>query len=212
MSTPTTTPAPRKSRRILAPLATLAVAGALVVGSGADFTSQTSNTTSVVASGTLTQGNSRNGQAIFNVANIKPGDTVTGSVVITNTGSLPSNMKLTEDATSGFTRDNLRLKITEVNTSAGGPNEVIYDGAFDRTVAAPDVFTLDPFLPLEVRTYEYVVTFVRTTADQNVDQGKTASASYVWDGTQQSATANDETNRTVTTAENNNAAPKTGER
>jgi len=207
MSTPT--PAPRKSRRILAPLATLAVAGALVVGSGADFTSSSSNTTSVVASGTLTQSNSRANAAIFNVGNIKPGDTVTGSVVIKNTGSLPSNMKLVEDATSNFTRENLLMKITETKTVAGvTSSKEIYNGSFDQTVGSLDNYTLDPFQAGEERTYGYVVTFVRTAGDQNADQAKTASASYTWAGTQQSATANDETNRTVAETENNNAVAK----
>jgi spore coat-associated protein N len=193
------TPAPtRRSRRILVPLATLAAAGALVVGSGADFTSQSKNAESVVASGTLTQSNSRANEAIFNVSNIKPGDTVTGSVVITNTGTLPANFKVTEAATNGFVdKSNLQMTITE--TGPGGVRPV-YSGTFGGA-EGDDVFTLGRFEANEARTYAYAVTLKSSAL--NPEQGKSASASYVWDAIQTSAVTVAET-RTVTTAVNAN--------
>ena len=42
----------KNSRKILVPLATLAAAGAIAIGSGATFTSTTANTISSVTSGT----------------------------------------------------------------------------------------------------------------------------------------------------------------
>ena len=91
MTTTATTPARRNRRKVLVPLTTVLVAGAVAVGSGATFTSTTDNTISSVTSGTLTHTNSKDRAAIFNLpANLKPGDVVNGTVTITNTGSLPA--------------------------------------------------------------------------------------------------------------------------
>ena len=190
-TTPAAT-APRRSRRLLVPLATLAAAGALVVGSGASFTSASANTTSVVTSGSLTQTNSRDAAAIFNVNNIKPGDTVTGSVTIANTGSLGANFKVTETSTNGFGQPGmLRMKITE---STG---KVIHDGTFGDLGGTDDIQELDTFAPGESRTYTYVVHLDVNASNDN--QGDSAKASYVWDATQLTGDANvNETGRTVT--------------
>jgi len=52
------------NRKVLVPLATLLAAGSIAVGSGATFSSTTGNTISAVIAGTLTQSNSKDGQAI----------------------------------------------------------------------------------------------------------------------------------------------------
>ena len=75
-------------RKAVAALATMLAAGAVAVGSGATFTTQTHNTVSGVTAGNLKQTNSKADKAVLNLANIKPGDSVTGSVTITNTGSI----------------------------------------------------------------------------------------------------------------------------
>lgn len=177
-----TTPAPtaRRSRRLLVPLATLAAAGALVVGSGADFSSTSANSQSVVTSGTLTQTNSRVNQAIFNVTNIKPGDTVTGSVVITNTGSLPANFSVTEVDTGNFTdRTLLSMTIKQGATT-------VYSGPFGgATLGTAETIQLGTFQKAEARTYDYTVTLAQSAT--NVEQGKTAGASYTWDAIQTTA-------------------------
>ena len=91
------------NRKILVPLATLAAAGAIAVGSGANFTSHSENTISSVTSGSLKQTNSKDGQAIFNLTAIKPGDVVNGSLTLTNTGTLPAKFSLTEGVSAnGF--------------------------------------------------------------------------------------------------------------
>jgi hypothetical protein len=107
------------SKKVLVPLATLTAAGAVAVGSGATFTSQSNNTISAVTSGTLQQTNSKDGGAIFDLADMKPGDTLNGTLTLTNSGSLPAAFSLTETSSSnGFTGDNLTLSITNVPTGA----------------------------------------------------------------------------------------------
>jgi hypothetical protein len=130
-----------KWRKALVPLTTLAAAGALAIGSGADFSSQTANPNSIVASGTLTQSNSKANAAIFNVNNLKPGDIVNGDVTITNT---------------------------------------VYTGNF----GAMGTKSLGTFTAGQAKTYRFTVTFAQSA--DNSEQGKTASATYTWNGAQTS--------------------------
>lgn len=180
MNNPTPAPTARRSRRLLVPLATLAAAGALVVGSGADFTSASANSQSVVTSGTLTQSNSRDNAAIFNVTNIKPGDTVTGSVTITNTGTLPATFSVTETDTGNFVdRSLLTMTITQAGKS-------IYSGPFGgASVNSAETIDLGTFQKAEARTYEYTVKLAQSAG--NAEQGKSANAAYAWNATQTTA-------------------------
>ena len=90
----TATPATATRRKVLVPLATLLVAGAVTVGSGATFTSQTAHS-AAVTSGTLSHTNSQNGLKL-NITGIKPGDTRSGTVTLTNDGNLDSTLALSE--------------------------------------------------------------------------------------------------------------------
>jgi spore coat-associated protein N len=171
----------RRSRRVLAPLATLVVAGALAVGSGASFTSQSENPANVYATGTLTQDNSKANAAIFDVSNLKPGDTVNGEVTITNTGSLPAVFSLTETADNGFvTKSNLQMRISRVG---GGE---VFAGTFGTAGVRP----LGTFAAGEARTYRFSV--VLDADAGNAEQGRTATAGYVWDGVQTDAVTVDQ--------------------
>lgn len=161
-----------KLRKALIPLTTLAAAGALAIGSGANFTSNTANAASVVASGTLTQSNSKANAAIFNVTNIKPGDTVNGDLTITNTGSLPAVMSVTETATNGFAdKTNLVMTITQGTTTV-----------FTGTFGTLGTKALGTFAAGEARLYHFSTTLKASAT--NLEQGKSANATYSWDGAQ----------------------------
>lgn len=166
-----------RARKVLLPLTVLLAAGALAAGSSATFTSASSNTVSSVTSGTLQHINSKNGQAIFNLAGIKPGDTLDGSLTITNTGSLPANFGLTEvSSDSTFTGEHLTLSIT--NTTTG---DQVYSGAFGglEDGRRNDLGVVEPGV---ANTYTFSVTLAQSTP--NSQQGKTASAVYSWDSVQ----------------------------
>lgn len=168
------------SKKVLVPLATAVVAGALAVGSGADFSSTSGNTASTVTAGTLTQSNSKANASILNLSNMKPGDSVYGQVVITNTGTLGSIFSVTETASSGFTAGTLTEKIEDV-TNASSPTTV-YSGNFGGAATK----TLGTWAAGEARTYRVTVTLLSSAT--NTEQGKTASASFAWNGTQTTAT------------------------
>ena len=184
----------RSTRRFLAPLVTLGVAGALVIGSGADFTSESSNSASVVASGSLLQENSRDGEAVFDVSNIKPGDVVVGAVELSNTGSMPQAFAVTEVATSSFSAGVLQMVVQQ-------GAETIYEGDFGGfAVAARD---LGVFAVGEARTYTFTVTLDGEAG--NEEQGKVAQAAYTWAGTQTDEVTVDQS--TDLTVLNENANP-----
>jgi len=160
-------------RKILIPLATLLAAGAVAVGSGATFTS-TSVSSSAVTAGTLVHTNSRDGLSM-NVANIKPGDSISGTATISNTGSLDSTLTLQETAdTSTFATDDLKLVIAQGSTE-------LYNGNF----GALDNDTLLDLGALNT-TQSTTITFTVSmpSGADNANQGKQASASYRWVTTQ----------------------------
>jgi hypothetical protein len=161
------------SRKVLVPLATLLAAGAVAVGSGATFTS-TSNSASAVTSGTLVHSNDRD-KLTMDVANIKPGDSVSSTVTIKNTGSIDSTLTLQETAdASTFEAGALKLKITKGAT-------VLFDGNW----GAQDNATLMDLGALDI-DQSTVVTFTVSMPSSagDLNQGKTASASYKWVSTQ----------------------------
>lgn len=171
----------RMSRKILVPLATLSAAAAVAVGSGATFTSTSGNTISAATSGTLTQLNSKDGGAIFDLTNMKPGDTLNGSLNLTNTGSLPATFSLTETAsTNGFTADNLSLAITNTTTGA-----TVYSGTFGGLVDGTKT-DLGVVQPGVLNNFKFTVKLAQTAP--NADQGKSATATYTWDSVQLNGT------------------------
>lgn len=171
----------RSRKRILVPLAGLLVAAAITVGSGADFVANSVNTGNAYSTGTLLQANSKADSAIFNLSNLKPGDTVNGKVTITNSGSLAAGIKLSESAVNGFTtKSNLTLTIT-----AAGSATPVWSGTFGALTTAGPV-DLGTFAAGEAREYTFSVTLAQAAG--NEEQGKTATATYTWNSTQTAAT------------------------
>ncbi|MEV7632654.1 TasA family protein [Microbacterium sp. NPDC089318] len=174
--------APAKSRKrlVIVPLAGLLVAAAVAVGSGADFVANSVNTANAFSTGTLTQQNSKAGQAIFTASNLKPGDTLNGKVTITNSGSLPASFSLTESAVNGFVKaDNLKLTITRAGSATA-----VWTGTFgELTKAGP--LDLGTFAAGEAREYTFSTNLAQSA--DNTEQGKSATATYTWDAKQGAA-------------------------
>ena len=167
----------KNTRKLLVPLATLVAAGAIAVGSGATFTSTSGNTISAVTAGTLTHSNSKADQAIFNLSNMKPGDTLNGSLTLSNTGSLPAAFSLTEvSSANGFSGANLSLTITDSTTGT-----VVYDGTFGGLVDGAKN-ELGTWAAGAARAFKFTVKLHQDAP--NADQGKSANAVYRWDSVQ----------------------------
>ena len=165
-------------RRAIAGLATALAALSVAVGSGATFSSKSANPATTITSGMLLQSNSKNAAAIVTGSDLKPGDTRTGDVTITNTGTLAGAFTLAEkNATNGFAAGNLKLKVDDV-TSGSAVN--VYDGDFDK-VATGGV-SLGTYAAGAARTYRFTVTLDSGTP--NGGQGKSASADFEWNAVQ----------------------------
>ena len=164
---------PRRVARLLLPVATLLAASTVAIASGATFSSSTAST-GLVASGTLTQVNSNT--VAFAKSNLKPGDTVAGSVTITNSGSLPARFTLTESTVS-----NTFVPAGDV-TLAIAQNGAPLSSA---TLGAAGAIDLGTFAAGEARTYSYTVTF--SSAAGNAQQGKSAETRYAFTSVQTDA-------------------------
>src|SRR5690606_12617865 len=111
------------------------------------------------------------------ITNIKPGDVITGSVELTNTGTLPATVTLRENAsTNTFTDGALTLVLTQA-----GNTTPLYSGNFGGL--ADD--TVLPLAAVDVAgstTVTWKVAFA--AAATTLDAKKAASANYTWISTQ----------------------------
>jgi spore coat-associated protein N len=159
-------------------LATVVLASAFLVGSGAVFTSSSANPSNVFTAGTFTQTNSKDGAAIATFANMKPGDVATGSVTIQNTGSLAGDFILsmvktgdTAGTGGGHLYDVLQLTVMD------GTNEV-YVGALNAFTTRAAVL----YAAGASHTYDFTVTF--PSASGNTYQASSATVEFDWNATQ----------------------------
>ena len=174
-----TAPALRDTkRRLLIPLATLIGASAVAVGSGATFTSTSAHAVSVT-SGVLSHSNDHNGETLA-ITNLRPGDTASGSLTVTNDGTIDSTLTLQETAsTNGFSEAALNLTIAQGTT-------VLFEGDFGDLADSTKLDLGD--LPVGASTtVTYTVSMDAAAGNEN--QGKSASASYEWVTTQTSSSS-----------------------
>ena len=163
------------SRKVLVPLATLLAAGAIAVGSGATCTSTTSSSVTV-ASGTLLHTNNHD-NAVLTLNNIKPGDTMTGTVDIKNTGTIDSKLSLQESGdTSTFAAGGLNLVIKQDGAT-------LYSGDFGGYVnTVQDLGDLNAGV---TSTFTFIVSMPANAS--NANQDKDAAATYTWVTTQKNS-------------------------
>lgn len=179
-----------RPKRTLGVLATVGLAAAIAVGSGASFTAQTANPSNTFTAGTLSMSNSLDGAAILTAANLKPGDTTTGTVDIANTGSVSGVFSLSRSALTDS--DNVNPMSQKLNVvakdcgsfasgtpscDAGDPN--VYTGTL---AAMTGSSALGSYGAGEKHRFQFAVTF-DTSAD-NAYQGDSSTATFQWNATQ----------------------------
>jgi spore coat-associated protein N len=168
--------------RLVSALAVLMLAALLAVASGASFTSSSANPANTFTAGNLSHANDKDGSAILTAAKMKPGDTQSGTVTITNDGDLDGVFSL---STSGLSdtpaapafSDKLDLVITDQTTSTE-----VYDGKLG---AVPAGVALGTFAPGDAHTYEFVVTFPDGgPGADNAYKGASTSIDFDWVSTE----------------------------
>lgn len=169
-------------RRTLGALAVVLAAVGITVGSGANFTAHAANPANTFTAGTLTIGSSAS-SALFNAGNLKPGDNVTGTVDIANTGSVPGTFTLSTSnvVDTGALLGQLDLKVEDCGVFNGSTaptcagSNYVYNGKANAVGTAP----LGSFAASAKHRYKFDVTLPSNTT--NAFQGKTASVEFDWD-------------------------------
>lgn len=172
-----------KKNRLLVPLATLTVAAAVVVGSGANWSSSTDSSISV-ESGEVVHTNSHDG-ATLTITDLLPGESASGALTITNTGSTTSVLDVDRqsgavnnfgstvgvDGTQGTADDvsDLHLTVDQDGTQIYTGNFEGWDGSGVSTAALDEGDTT---------TVQFTVSLTSNAPD--TDQGKSASVGYTF--------------------------------
>jgi spore coat-associated protein N len=167
--------------KILMSLAAISlIAVAALGGTFANFTATpTTIASNAFASGSLTMTRSGSG-AIFNSAAMKIGDSVTGSVTITNTGTLAGAYTLT-GTSSGNAALGSQLNLKIYKDVDGGT--ALYNGSLSGfTTAALGTFTASG----DAHTFYFHVSFPSTGTDagDNLLQGLSAGTTFTWSAVQ----------------------------
>ena len=167
------------SKILLSLAAVSVVAVAALGGTFANFTATpTTISSNAFASGSLTMSRSGSG-AIFSASAMKIGDTATGSVTITNTGTLAGAYTLA-GTSSGSATLAAQLHLTLYKDVDGGT--AIYDGSLGSFSVSLGTFAASG----GAHTYYFHVSLPTTGSDagDNALQGLSASEDFTWSATQ----------------------------
>ncbi|HXA29860.1 MAG TPA: TasA family protein [Candidatus Angelobacter sp.] len=177
------------------------------------FDATTSNPGNSFTAGTLTMTNDKTGALVVTVpSNMKPGDIACGHVTVTNSGSLPAQVELSEAALTGSTLESyLKMHIVKGGTldaacAISGGSDVYATGAFNGVPitkvagigTAGTGEAAGDWNPSEAHTFNVVVTFPNSgaatppafpatpnpTNSDNQYQNQNASATLNWYSTQ----------------------------
>lgn len=169
----------------------LAMSLLVVTGSRAAFTANTGNGANTFTAGTVTLADDDAGSVMFNLTDMKPGDTATKCVNVTYTGSLAADVKLYGTVGGTGLADYLDTTVDIGTGAAGGASLDCTGFALDSnlrggTLTAFGGANTDYASGLAgfagatnptTRSYRVTVTL----QDDNLAQGKTASVAFTWE-------------------------------
>lgn len=167
--------------RALSVLVFLALAGsaaAAVLAGGGESSARAS---AIAAEGSFSFANFRDGMPIFSATEIAPGDSVSGTVEIADTGTEPGELTLAQhnvtDAPGpggGELSKRLTLRVTDITAPASPVT--VYTGPLAPMPAQP----AGELEPGASRSYEFVATLPAGPGAQNDVQGAGTSVAYSW--------------------------------
>jgi hypothetical protein len=135
----------------------------------------------IAADGSFSFANSRDGMPIFSATEIAPGDSVSGTVAIADTGTEPGELTLAQHDVADVPgpggdelSKRLSLRVTDVTVPASPV--VVYAGPLAPMPPQP-AGRLEPGAS---RTYEFVATLPESEGAQNDVQGASTSIAYSW--------------------------------
>jgi spore coat-associated protein N len=167
-------------------IAALMLAPSVVMASGASFTSTSANLGNTFTAGNLHHTNSKDPGAVLTATLMKPDDTVTGSVTLTNDGDIPGTFSLSTSDLSDVVSAPYTGKLSDVLTltitmDGGTP---VYSGPIKSvgTVAVPG----GPWAAGASHTFNFSVHFPNggtpggPTAGDNNYKKSTMSIEFDW--------------------------------
>jgi spore coat-associated protein N len=164
---------------LLACLALTSLACGGVLLSGANLATRTSSS-AIFASGILRMTNPNAGSAILSASGMGPGDTRTGTLTLTNSGSVAGSYRLTASGavdmpTSPGLSQTLNLTIEDTTS---GPAINLYTGTLGSFTQA----SLGTFTPGQARSYRFEIAWPANSANGQL-QGAQTSMTFDWAGT-----------------------------
>jgi hypothetical protein len=177
-------------RKLAGALALLLLTAGMAVGSGASFTAQSASPGNLVTAGALTVDNNKKnagGQtAVFSATNMKPGDSTTGTVQVTNTGNIAGDFSLalsgiasTPGAGGGNLSGRLNLHVEDITGAASD----VYNGVVSGYGAAK-ALTPASWAGGAARTYRFTVNWPTGLANDNSYQGSQLQLDFDWSSVQ----------------------------
>ena len=183
------------SRRVLLTLLVVGIAGSVAgFGTYSAFTATSTNTGNAFASGSVAISDNDSNGSMLALSNAKPGDSSTGCIKATYTGTLAASVRLYGTIT-GTLAQYLTLTVTRgTNTSAfsscanfsadatdyiGSGAGVVYNGNLSAFPATWTAGVVDPtsWSQNDAHAYKFVVTL----QDNNSAQGLTSTAGFTWE-------------------------------
>ena len=175
--------------KLIGALFALTLAAMMAVASGASFTSTSANAGNIVTAGVLTHSNSKAPGMILNVAAIKPGESRSGTVDITNTGDVNGVFTLSQDNlldsdSSNPLSQKLSLVVEDIGTpTTPAPASLKYTGKLGDL----DATAMGTLAGSAARRYRFTVTFpdggvpTGPTSGDNAYKGDSVEVDYLWE-------------------------------
>jgi hypothetical protein len=139
--------------------------------------------------GTFSHSNSRDGSAILTASGMRPGDSSTGTVTITNTGEVSGSLRLsgsmpldTPGPGGGKLSERLQLEVEEISLAAA-PTK-IYAGTLDGLSSR----ALGELGAGRARSFRFTVSWPAVVGD-DAHQGSSTSVEYSWHADEAPSTA-----------------------
>jgi hypothetical protein len=180
----------RGPRRILLSLILLGVTGVIAgVGSYSAFSAKTSNTGDAFTAGSVSITDNHTATALISLTNAKPGDSDSGCIQVSYSGSLAAVVHL-YGAGTGALAPYLTLTVTRGTDSSptnynGQGAGVVYSGNLSDFATTYAAGIVDPtvgggtesWTNPESHSYKFTI----TAQDNNSSQGLSGSASFTWE-------------------------------
>jgi hypothetical protein len=171
--------------RLVVALFALMLAAAMAVGSGANFNATSANPGNVVTAGNLSHNNSKDGSAILTVSKMKPGDSQSGTVTLSNNGDVAGVFTVDSSVVSdtpgpngGVLSGKLDLKVDDMGPAGAGPAVTVYTGKLD----AMGSTALGNWAPGDTHVYRVTVSWANgTPAVDNAFKASATTVRFDWE-------------------------------